>query len=249
IIALGIPIFDTVLALVRRLLRGKHPFQGDRDHLHHRLLAQGLSQPRVASVLYVASGILGVMALLMAKATRTVASVIFLCLGLAVIAAVQWMSAGEFRGLWQLVRNGGRRHRALLVRNALPVLARCETDAAFRLLLEEVRRDLGFQVLRIRFEAGATPPVLNGASELSVSGPDLPSDGGSVPSHTRSGWSGATPILLGQRVVGEVAATKPAWRDGRAGDTDDELLRVLADGLGRWVAVHQQNEGLSATVP
>ena len=239
IIALGIPIFDTLLALIRRVLRGKHPFQGDRDHLHHRLLALGLSQPRVASVLYVASGFLAVMALLMAKATRTVAYVIFLGLGLAVIAAIKWMSAGDFRGLWQLARNGGRRHRALLVRNALPVLARCETDAAFRLLLEEVRRDLGFQMLRIRFEAGATPPLLNGALELSVSGPDLPGDGGSVPSHTGSGWSGATPILLDQRVVGEVAATKPARNGHRASDADDDLLRMLAEGLGRWVAAHQ----------
>ncbi len=248
IIALGIPIFDTVLALVRRLVRGKHPFQGDRDHLHHRLLAQGLSQPRVAIMFYAVSGLLAVMALLMAKATRMGAWLIFLCLGLAVIAVIQWMSGGEFRGFWQLARNGRRRHRALLVRNALPVLARCETDAAFRLLLEEVRRDLGFQMLRIRFEAGATPPVLNGASELSVSGPDLPGDGGSVPSQPGSGWSGATPILLEQRVVGEVAATKPARNGRRASDADDELLRALAEGLGRWIAVHQPSEGLSPTV-
>ncbi len=245
IIALGIPIFDTVLALVRRLLRGKHPFQGDRDHLHHRLLALGLSQPRVAIMLYAVSGLLAVMALLMAKATQAVASVIVLCLGLAVIAAVQWMSAREFRGWWHVVRNGGRRHRALLVRNALPVLARCETDTALRHLLEEVRRGLGFQMLRVRFEAGATPPVLNGTSELLVGGADLSGDGGPGPSHPRPGWSGAIPILLGQRVVGEVAATKPTWRDRRIGDPDEELLRVLADGVGSWVAAHQPHEDQS----
>ena len=33
IVALGLPLFDTSLAVTRHLLRGKHPFQADRDHL------------------------------------------------------------------------------------------------------------------------------------------------------------------------------------------------------------------------
>jgi hypothetical protein len=41
------------------------------------------------------------------------------------------------------------------------------------------------------------------------------------------------------RVVGEVIASKPAWKCRRASENDDELLQVLADGLGGWIARHQ----------
>ena len=40
-------------------------------------------------------------------------------------------------------------------------------------------------------------------------------------------------------MVGQVVATKPAWKRRRASEKDDELLQVLADGLGGWIAQHQ----------
>jgi hypothetical protein len=40
-------------------------------------------------------------------------------------------------------------------------------------------------------------------------------------------------------VVGEVIATKPAWKRRRISENDDELLQVLADALGQWIARHQ----------
>ena len=38
------------------------------------------------------------------------------------------------------------------------------------------------------------------------------------------------------RVVGEVVATKPAWKHRRASENDEELLQLLADGFGKWIA-------------
>jgi hypothetical protein len=40
------------------------------------------------------------------------------------------------------------------------------------------------------------------------------------------------------RVLGEVIASKPAWKRRRASENDDELLQLLADGLGNWIARH-----------
>ena len=37
-------------------------------------------------------------------------------------------------------------------------------------------------------------------------------------------------------MVGELIATKPAWKRRRASENDDELLQMLADGLGAWLA-------------
>ena len=41
------------------------------------------------------------------------------------------------------------------------------------------------------------------------------------------------------RVLGEVIASKPAGKHRRASENDDELLQLLADGLGQWIAHHQ----------
>jgi len=38
IIVLGIPITDTLLAFIRRLRKGAHPFVADQEHIHHKLL-------------------------------------------------------------------------------------------------------------------------------------------------------------------------------------------------------------------
>ena len=52
IIALGLPILDTLLAMSRRAVRGQPIFQADREHIHHRLLAAGLSHRQAVFVLY-----------------------------------------------------------------------------------------------------------------------------------------------------------------------------------------------------
>jgi hypothetical protein len=37
-------------------------------------------------------------------------------------------------------------------------------------------------------------------------------------------------------VVGRVITSKPAWKRRRASENDDELLQMLAEGIGRWAA-------------
>ena len=66
ILILGIPITDTLLAIVRRVRRGIHPFHADREHIHHRLLRIGLSQAGAAMFMVAISGILGLLAFLLA---------------------------------------------------------------------------------------------------------------------------------------------------------------------------------------
>ena len=57
---LGVPLADTVVLLVRRMLRGRNPFRPDREHLHHLLLARGLSHGAVSAIVI---GISALMAL------------------------------------------------------------------------------------------------------------------------------------------------------------------------------------------
>ena len=67
-LAVGMPVFDTAHAFFRRIFIGRHPFQADTKHLHHRLLALGLSQNRTVLFLYYISAYLGAMAYVLSKA-------------------------------------------------------------------------------------------------------------------------------------------------------------------------------------
>ncbi len=67
IIILGVPIFDTLLAVIRRLLNKKKIFMADKKHLHHRLLALGLSQKQVVKLIYFICIYLGVISFILAS--------------------------------------------------------------------------------------------------------------------------------------------------------------------------------------
>jgi UDP-GlcNAc:undecaprenyl-phosphate GlcNAc-1-phosphate transferase len=66
LIALGVPLGDTAWTIVRRLLAGDPVFVADRRHIHHRLLALGLSQRPAAMLLWLVSAGLGLLAVLLA---------------------------------------------------------------------------------------------------------------------------------------------------------------------------------------
>ena len=61
---LGLPIFDTAFAIVRRLLKGQSPLQADRGHIHHRLVDLGFGQKQSVAILYAVSVVLGLAAVI-----------------------------------------------------------------------------------------------------------------------------------------------------------------------------------------
>ncbi len=63
-LALSFPIFETLISIVRRYLRGVPVFMGDNHHTHHRLLSKGYSQPRVVLTLYSVAALLATAAVL-----------------------------------------------------------------------------------------------------------------------------------------------------------------------------------------
>jgi UDP-GlcNAc:undecaprenyl-phosphate GlcNAc-1-phosphate transferase len=85
LVALGIPVLDTALAVVRRWRTRRPIFQADMEHLHHRLLQRGLTQRQTAVVLYLVTGILGVGALLASGVHRFSLVAVFGLLTLALV--------------------------------------------------------------------------------------------------------------------------------------------------------------------
>lgn len=75
-LVLGLPILDTLLALFRRLFKGKNPFKPDKKHLHHRLIGWGFSQRQSVALLYTISAVLGGAAILFSKGAQINSTII-----------------------------------------------------------------------------------------------------------------------------------------------------------------------------
>lgn len=113
--AFGLPVVDTALTIGRRLLSGKPVFEGDREHIHHMLLARGWSQRRVALALYAVSAAFGLAAMLFVNTGSTVPAVVLFVIGVAIILALGKLRYHEVDELRASVRRNlhDRRLRAI----------------------------------------------------------------------------------------------------------------------------------------
>ncbi len=72
VFALGIPIFDTTFAIIRRYINKKPIMQADKDHLHHKLMKKGLNQRQTVLIMYFISMVLGLAAVIVSDAEPAV---------------------------------------------------------------------------------------------------------------------------------------------------------------------------------
>lgn len=117
--ALAYPILDTFIAIVRRWLRNHPLSRADGRHVHHQLLALGLSPRRVVEVLAVIFAILAAAGVVLDFSTPQVTATIgILALGMSIVTffyAARWLQYPEFAefgiSVLRVVLNG-RRHMA-----------------------------------------------------------------------------------------------------------------------------------------
>jgi len=83
LLIMGIPILDAAWVITRRLLARYSPFQGDRRHLHFRLLDIGFSQRQTVIFLYILSAAFGVSGLYLASVAKLIA--LFILLGVMLV--------------------------------------------------------------------------------------------------------------------------------------------------------------------
>ncbi len=82
---LGLPIFDTGFAIVRRIWNKKPIMAPDRGHLHHRLMDMGFSQKQTVAILYVIASILAMSAVVVLEGGAYWAAVFVIAIVLFVI--------------------------------------------------------------------------------------------------------------------------------------------------------------------
>ena len=74
---LGIPILDTLFAIIRRLLKGQAPFQADKQHLHHQLLGMNFSQVTTVLIIYLINILFAVTTVIFVLKDSTIGQVLF----------------------------------------------------------------------------------------------------------------------------------------------------------------------------
>jgi UDP-GlcNAc:undecaprenyl-phosphate GlcNAc-1-phosphate transferase len=95
IVALGVPIADTMLAMIRRIVRHRPIFSADRSHIHHKLLDLGLSQRQAVLSLYAVSILLGGVALLLTVASSLQSAILLGAIGVLAFAGVRKLGYGR----------------------------------------------------------------------------------------------------------------------------------------------------------
>ena len=123
VVILGLPIFDTLFAIIRRALNHKPIMQADRGHIHHKLIDAGLSQKQAVLVLYAVTALLGILAVIILESDVWKVAVLFSIL--AILSVIGRKSVNE---IIVYIAGGKQRtnivveHRSVLKKDKLKVM-------------------------------------------------------------------------------------------------------------------------------
>jgi UDP-GlcNAc:undecaprenyl-phosphate GlcNAc-1-phosphate transferase len=225
-IALGLPIMDTLLAMGRRALRGRPMFQADKEHIHHRLLARGLSHRQAVLVLYSFCILLGVVALVLTYANSVQSAFVLVALGIVAFVALRALG---FMRLDRVSETASERRKNKALRAAARPLGqrlrRVRTLEETWAILVEAGTVFGASMVRV-----GPAPAFSHEPEQTDIGPEQPFE--------------ARFAVPGSSVTLELA-----WRDGRSEiDRDTEIaIDIFCEHLGE--ALARVGAVLAATAP
>ncbi|MFO0889626.1 MAG: MraY family glycosyltransferase [Isosphaeraceae bacterium] len=168
ILAMGLPISDTAMAIFRRWVRNLPLSAADRRHVHHLLIGLGLNPRQAALMLYCFSGFLcGAVLLGVALRSEFLALTmgIFGCLAFLVVLTSRRDELSNLREDLQdrLMRGRQERHAAKLTWEAIQRLEVCEAVPAALEIVERTARELGCE--RIAISTGVEPTSEGSTSE------------------------------------------------------------------------------------
>lgn len=149
ILALGVPIFDTLFTMVRRFLERRPLFSPDRGHIHHRLLDMGITHRRAVLILYGVSLALTTAAIAVSLGRSWTVGVAMLAASAVVVGLVRFLGYFQYVLVAQRQRARIRSEDTEKLRRALPDVVRAlgdaDDEAAVMAVLESllVRADLG----------------------------------------------------------------------------------------------------------
>lgn len=116
LLCLGLPIADAGLAILRRFIRGVPIFSADREHIHHRLLARGMTHRESVLTLYAGSALLALASLGLELGDHTYGPTVLVAVGVLALVAAKLLGFTSWRRVVRAVRYGRLRRSATLER-------------------------------------------------------------------------------------------------------------------------------------
>ena len=106
VIILAVPIFDTLVAIVRRAYNKESIMAADNKHLHYQLIQAGYSHRKAVIIIYIFSALFGVMGILFSNASPTLSLIIslFVILLLYIFAELAGIVMGGKRPIVSILR-------------------------------------------------------------------------------------------------------------------------------------------------
>jgi UDP-GlcNAc:undecaprenyl-phosphate/decaprenyl-phosphate GlcNAc-1-phosphate transferase len=181
VLAMGLPLLDTLLAALRRFAQGRGIFQPDSDHIHHRLLRMGLDTRKAVLLLYGLTATLCILAIVLVN-LRDERSGVFLVL----IGAGAFLFAGRL-GYMETLRlrcipgwdeTMLRRKsdlapgRSTALTAALQRLENSRDLTALRREIQTASRAFGFEGRLVAPDAAAEPGAVHAGTSEAVSDSD-----------------------------------------------------------------------------
>jgi UDP-GlcNAc:undecaprenyl-phosphate GlcNAc-1-phosphate transferase len=153
IVSLGFPIMDVVLTVIRRFVSGKPLFDGDKSHIHHKLIKRGLSQRNAVFTLYAVTAGFGFLSLVLLQQRRAIALVLAVT-GIGIFLGVQQLRYQEFAEVLSLLQRVTWRRQILAnhvaLRQASEKLKECNDLGSVCRVLQDTLEPIGFDAVRFR---------------------------------------------------------------------------------------------------
>jgi len=154
VVTLAIPLLEMTLSIARRYLRNRPIFSADRGHIHHRLLAKGLTPRRVALLLYACCGVAAAVSLLQSMLDQQFAGLAVVLFCGAAWFGIQHLGYMEFGVAGKLLMGGGFRstlNAQIALRDLEDRMASAHSlDGCWRALLQAAQA-FGFNEVTLRF--------------------------------------------------------------------------------------------------
>ena len=96
IVALGVPIFDTILSPIRRFILGREMFKPDKGHIHHKLAGMGFSTKRVVWTIYGISFCLCILSVVLVNVRDEQAGLFLILMGTGAVIFIRKLGYLEY---------------------------------------------------------------------------------------------------------------------------------------------------------
>jgi UDP-GlcNAc:undecaprenyl-phosphate GlcNAc-1-phosphate transferase len=154
LLALGLPLLDTALAITRRAVRGRPLFSADKEHIHHRLMSRGLSHRQAALTLYAFCIVLNSIAIGLVYANRAQTAIALGALAAGMFLFMRRLGYIQYSSVHYL---SDQRRKNRMLRSGVRVLTErlkeCTTEDEIWEVLKGLGPMLGASIIAINTRA------------------------------------------------------------------------------------------------